>query len=223
MMNEMNDNSVERKEWERGEGETARAYEAFREYRDLGSSRSLAKAAERVGKSGRLVKKWSRNHSWSARAQAYDEYIEKKRQGVYETKLGELNAAHLDMVKSARESVMVPLRALIKRIEKVGEESIGAAAEVENIPIEKLLSIVRPYVKLALDVIKMERLLYGLPTQTIKTEGTIGHNVSHDIKIVNEYIESLPDEELLRIVRNTKKRARSDGNGKQVPRGKGEG
>lgn len=219
----MKESTEERKEWERGEGETAKAYEAFKDYRDLGVSRSLSKVAERAGKSERLVKKWSRIHSWPERAQAYDEYLEKKRRGVYETKLGELNEAHLDMVKGARESVMVPLRALLKRIEKAGEESIGAAAEVENIPIEKLLSIVRPYVKLALDVIKMERLLYGLPTQTIKTEGTIGGSVSHDIKIVNEFIESLPDEELLRIVRNTKKRARDDGNGKQVPRRKSEG
>jgi len=78
---DMKESAEERNEWERGEGETAKAYDAFREYRDLGSSRSLAKAAERVGKSGRLVKKWSRNHSWPARAQAYDEYMEKKRQG----------------------------------------------------------------------------------------------------------------------------------------------
>ncbi len=223
MMNEMNDNSVKKKEWERGEGEMAKAYDAFREYRDLGASRSLLKVAEKLGKSLRHLKKWSTNHEWPSRALAYDEHIEKKRQGVYETKLGEVNAAHLDMARSARESVMVPLRALLRRIEKVREDGPGAAAEVENIPIEKLLSIARPYVKLALEVIRMERLLYGLPTQTIKTEGTIGHNVSHDIKIVNEYIESLPDEELLRIVRNTKKRARNDGNGKQVPRGKGEG
>jgi hypothetical protein len=219
----MNDKTVERKEWEMGEGETAKAYDAFREYRDLGASRSLVKVAEKLGKSVRHLKKWSTNHDWPSRALAYDEHIEKKRQGVYETKLGEVNAAHLDMVRSARESVMVPLRALLRRIEKVREDGTGAAAEVENIPIEKLLSIARPYVKLALEVIRMERLLYGLPTQTIKTEGTIGHNVSHDIKIVNEYIESLPDEELLRIVRNTKKRARNDGNGRKVSRGKGEG
>jgi hypothetical protein len=219
----MKEKEEERKEWERGEGETAKAFDAFREYRDMGASRSLSRVAEKLGKSVRHLKKWSTVHAWPSRSLAYDEYIEKKRQGVYETKLGEVNAAHLDMVKSARESVMVPLRALLKRIEKAREESFGAAAGIENIPTEKLLSITRPYVKLALDVIKLERLLYGLPTQTIKTEGTIGGSVSHDIKIVNEYIESLPDEELLRIVRNTKKRARNDGNGKQVPDRKGEG
>lgn len=219
----MSEREEGRKEWERGEGETAKAYEGFRAYRDLGASRSLTRVSEKIGKSLRLLKKWSRNHSWTRRALAYDEYIEKKSRGAYEMKLEEVNASHLDMVRSARESVMVPLRALLKRIERINKEGGGTIAEVENIPMDKLLSLARPYVKLALDVIKMERLLYGLPTQTIKTEGTIGHSVSHDIKIVNEYIESLPDEELLRIVRNTKKRARNDGNGKQVSRGKGEG
>jgi hypothetical protein len=44
----MNDKSVERTEWERGERETARAYEAFTAYRDLGPSRSLARGKLRL-------------------------------------------------------------------------------------------------------------------------------------------------------------------------------
>lgn len=214
----------ERKEWERGEGETAKAYEAFRIYRDMGAERSLSRAAEQIGKSVRLLKKWSSTHGWMRRVHAYDEYIDRKSQGVYERKLEEVNAAHLDMVRGARESVMVPLSALLKKIERVNRDGAGAIAEVENIPIDKLLGIARPYVKLALDVIKMERLLYGLPTQTIKTEGKIGHSVSHDIKIVNEFIESLPDEELLRIVRNTKSTsAGKNGHGEPVSRKPGKG
>ena len=195
----------ERREWERSDRETAKAYEGFRVYRDLGPNRSLAMAAEEVGKSLRLFKKWSTTHGWVKRAESYDEYMEYKSRDVVERKLEELNKAHLDMARSARESVMVPLNALLKRIEKINEDGTYSAEEFRAISIDKLINIARPYVKLALDVIRLERLLYGLPTHTIKAEGTIGHEVSHDIRVVNEFIESLPEEELLRIVRDSKK------------------
>ena len=41
--------------WERQEGETSRAYEAFSAYRDLGSARSLAKVGQLLGKSTGLM------------------------------------------------------------------------------------------------------------------------------------------------------------------------
>lgn len=215
---------VERKEWEKTETETSKAYEGFRVYRDMGPGRSLSQVADELGKSLRLLKKWSSQHSWVKRAEAYDEHMERHSQQVVERKLEDLNQAHLDMAKSARESVMVPLNALLKRIEKVNEDGNFSSEDFENIPVEKLINIARPYVKLALDVIKLERLLYGLPTQTIKTEGTIGHEVSHDIRVVNEFIESLPEEELLRIVRDSKKQSTQvNGSVEQVPLGPGEG
>ncbi len=215
---------VERKEWEKRGSETGKAYEGFRVYRDMGPARSLSAAASHVGKSLRLFKKWSTVHGWVKRAEAYDEYMEHRSRDVVERKLEDVNHAHLDLAKSARESVMVPLQALLKRIEKINEDGNFSAEEFENIPVDKLINIARPYVKLALDVIKLERLLYGLPTQTIKTEGTIGHEVSHDIRVVNEFIESLPEEELLRIVRDSKKQsAKENGSAEQVPAGPGKG
>jgi len=217
-------NTEERKEWEKRGSETGKAYEGFRVYRDMGPGRSLSAASEKVGKSLRLFKKWSTTHGWVKRAEAYDEYMEHRSRDVVERKLEDVNHAHLDMAKSARESVMVPLNALLKRIEKINEDGNFSAEEFENIPVDKLINIARPYVKLALDVIKLERLLYGLPTQTIKTEGTIGHEVSHDIRVVNEFIESLPEEELLRIVRDSKKQnAKENGFAEQVPSEPGEG
>ncbi len=213
------------KVWEREERETAKAkaYEAFGAYRDLGAGRSLAKAAGKVGKSERLMKKWSARHDWGARTRAYDEYLEGRSRGAYENKLVEVNTTHLDMVRSAREAVMAPLSSLLARIEKLKGEGAGTLAGADDIPLDKMMTIARPYIKLAIDVIRIERLLYGLPTQTVKTEGNIGHSVSHDIRIVSEYIESLPDEELLRIVRNTKRRTGKNGSAGAIPGGECEG
>ena len=48
--------------WFRLKGESRKAYEAFAVYRDLGAARSQAKAAERLGKSLELMKRWSAKH-----------------------------------------------------------------------------------------------------------------------------------------------------------------
>ena len=45
--------------WERQPHESAKAYEAFCSYRDMGSSRSTAKVQQEIGKSKRLIDRWS--------------------------------------------------------------------------------------------------------------------------------------------------------------------
>lgn len=58
--------------WERQKSESAKAYEAFCEYRNMGASRSISKVAERLGKSNQLMSRWSRNNEWVKRCAAWD-------------------------------------------------------------------------------------------------------------------------------------------------------
>lgn len=200
-MNKENGN----RQWERVSGETQKGYQAFCIYRDMGASRSLQKVADRLGKTSRLIKKWSSQHGWVKRTTAYDDYMDRKARGVVEGKLEDINSEHLNMIRKARESVTLPLDALVKRIEKAKKQGEDPFVEFENKSIEDLLEAARPYVKLAMDVLKLERLMYGLPTETIKAEGTIGHEVSHDIRVINEYIESLTEDELVRIINDARR------------------
>jgi Phage terminase small subunit len=64
--------------WERQKGESRKAYEAFRIYRDMGATRSLAKVAEKLGKSKTLIERWSRRDNWVERCRQYDEYMERE-------------------------------------------------------------------------------------------------------------------------------------------------
>jgi len=50
--------------------ESAKAFAAFRAYLDLGAERSLLLTAEKVGKSKRMMEKWSAKFDWPARVQA---------------------------------------------------------------------------------------------------------------------------------------------------------
>jgi hypothetical protein len=58
--------------WERQPEESSPAWHAFVAYRDMGGARSLAKVAEKLGKSATLMSRWSAEHAWVLRASAYD-------------------------------------------------------------------------------------------------------------------------------------------------------
>ena len=60
--------------WLRHPDETARAYAAFRYYRDLAAQRTAEKVRYKFGLSQRLVERWSSVHAWVRRALAWDDH-----------------------------------------------------------------------------------------------------------------------------------------------------
>ena len=68
----------ERKPWERLPEESTEAFEAFREYRDMGAERSLAKVGQALGKSTALMERWSSTHDWVKRVNAWDDELERE-------------------------------------------------------------------------------------------------------------------------------------------------
>jgi hypothetical protein len=60
-------------DYARRPGESPKAFAAFQAFRDLpASTRSVAKAAEALGKSVNTLHRWSRAHDWVLRAAAWD-------------------------------------------------------------------------------------------------------------------------------------------------------
>lgn len=62
-----------RQPWDRRAGETARAHEAFRTYRDLGPLRSLAQLSDVAHL--RTLQNWAQRHDWRDRAAAWDDEL----------------------------------------------------------------------------------------------------------------------------------------------------
>ena len=60
--------------WLRHPDETAKAYAAFRYYRDLSEARSIRQVAQKFTISDTLAKRWSTVHAWVIRARAWDEH-----------------------------------------------------------------------------------------------------------------------------------------------------
>jgi len=71
----------DRQPWDRQPDETAKAFQAFQVYRDMGPHRSIVKVADEMGyKSPRHVKRWSSENDWVARVDKYIDHQDKQRQ-----------------------------------------------------------------------------------------------------------------------------------------------
>lgn len=64
--------------WEQQPGESAKAFEAFAIYRDMGVERSVRKVTQRLNKSLTLIGKWSSRYNWPERALAYDRDLDRQ-------------------------------------------------------------------------------------------------------------------------------------------------
>jgi hypothetical protein len=64
--------------WERQAGESAKAFDAFRRYRDLAERRTLAKVAKELGCSSTNIERWARKWFWTNRVSAFDLVEEEK-------------------------------------------------------------------------------------------------------------------------------------------------
>lgn len=64
--------------WEQQPGESAKAFEAFTAYRDMGADRSTRKVAQKLTKSDSVIRKWSSTYNWVERARAYDRDLDRQ-------------------------------------------------------------------------------------------------------------------------------------------------
>ena len=85
--------------WEKQPHETAKSYQVFCRYRDMGSDRSLEKARLSLGKNSgylRHLHEWSSKYKWVSRANAYDDYLEQKTRLEWEASLTRKRIEHME-------------------------------------------------------------------------------------------------------------------------------
>lgn len=76
--------------WARQNSERSKAFSLFCMYRDMGPERSLDKLRKSMGEatvSQRNLELYSARYNWVKRAQAYDDYLQKKTLKAFETRI----------------------------------------------------------------------------------------------------------------------------------------
>ena len=64
--------------WEQQPGESAKAFEAFAAYRDMGAERSLRKLTQQLHKNLTTIRDWSVKWNWQERVRAYDRELDRQ-------------------------------------------------------------------------------------------------------------------------------------------------
>jgi len=149
--------------WERQKDESNKAYHTFCIYRDMGPNRSLEKTRQKIGKPAgyiRWLHTWSSKYDWVTRAQAYDDYIEKK-------KREEKEKAILDMAERHAKLAMAFQQRIAQRLQGID-------------PLELSPSDMAKWLDIAT---KLERLSRGEPTEIGKQEvqGQVTQRYEYDI------------------------------------------
>jgi len=143
--------------------ESNKAFAAFKTYLELGAERSLATAADKLGKSKRMMEKWSRKFDWPSRVQAHTAHladIERKSAEAVAVKNGVDWAARQqehredewqtrsELIALAREAIerwkknparcgtLEGIARLLDLASKLGRVSSGLALEPEDKPVE---------------------------------------------------------------------------------------
>ena len=95
--------------WERQENETAKPFEAFCIYRDLGPGRSLSQVAKSLGKSDTLMSRWSSEYDWVKRAAAWDNEQDRIARQEQIKEIVDMRKRHAKIAKKALDKISVAL------------------------------------------------------------------------------------------------------------------
>ena len=103
--------------WERLENESAKAFEAFTAYRDIGPDRSARAVWEKCGKSRGLIERWCAQYRWKDRAEAYDDYRDREARKTAVSDYKKMNARHAKIGMQLQNTALLALKKLGEQLE----------------------------------------------------------------------------------------------------------
>lgn len=158
--------------WERQEGESAQAFQGFAAYRDMGAERSLAKVAQKLGKSKALMERWSVRWQWVMRADLWDDEMDRLSRRELEKGITGMRRNHVNIAKAM----------LVKALQAL-----------QRIPVDEMTP---KDVSTMVDVAaKLERISRGEATE--RTEGK--QTIAGGIRTESVNLSGLSDDELDRL------------------------
>ena len=125
--------------WERQQGESEKAFEAFAIYRDLGADRSLQKVTQELNKSRTIIARWSRTYHWRDRAREYDNDLERQAKKKAEKGLRDMCERHTKIAVELQTKALQALKSLN--------------------PDDMSIKDIREYIRMATDLERLNRTM----------------------------------------------------------------
>ena len=137
MAKKKNQTEIEPELWERQQGETARAYEAFCIYRDMGANRSLRKVVQQLDKNLTTIGDWSTKYDWVKRVAAWDAEQDRIARNEMQKDMAETRKKQREQARKMQEKGMALLESINVGDAKLSEivSLLKAGMEQERIAI----------------------------------------------------------------------------------------
>lgn len=121
--------------WERQKGESARAYEAFTTYRDMGAGRSHNKVVQKLGKNRATISLWSSKYDWVKRVNAWDAEQDRITRQAQIEEIKKMRKRHADLANAMLVKAAKALHRIPDDEVKAGDVSrmVETAAKLERI------------------------------------------------------------------------------------------
>jgi len=173
----------------RVKGESAKAYQAFCVYRDLGPTRSLSKVAHSLTKSRTLLADWSVKWGWVERAAAYDAEQERlaaaEEARVREAEIAkrieaveEMNRRHAQQAQVWQSALFLPVNALMQRLMEHPDE----IKKLEGLDTSTLLKMAALHARALPGLVNIERLARGEPSEKAEVLSDVAHSGSVEVE-----------------------------------------
>lgn len=123
--------------WERQNGESGQAYEAFALYRDAGKGRTVSAVSRQLQKSRSLLDRWKDRWHWEDRVRAYDTDNERK----------------------AKEAAVKDRKKMLDRHIKIAMQVQSKALKaLDNLKVEDMTAKdIKDYIRMATDLERLSR------------------------------------------------------------------
>jgi hypothetical protein len=154
----------ERPLWDRQTNEGDESWEAFVEYRDMAGDgegkRSVRAVAKQIGKSSRLVQRWSTDHEWQRRVQAFDRDRDATRLAEQAAAIKRAAKRQGRALEAAVMALMAPVEAYLEKLREQG----GPRQAFGQWTLRELQAASRESLRLLPALVQAERLVHGLST-----------------------------------------------------------
>lgn len=153
---------TDKQPWEMQEGESAKAFEAFTVYRDLGPNRSFTKAGAILNKSNQLMSRWASAYKWQMRVMAWDAELDRIKRELKFKEIEDMHQRHAKHAQSIETSAMVPIQSFLKKVQKL--QRTNEETDFDKMNIRDLFKLVKDIAHLMPKIMDAERKSRGEPT-----------------------------------------------------------
>lgn len=96
--------------WERQEGESVKAFEAFTIYLEMGDERSQQAVSRKLAKSRQLISRWSATYRWVERVAAYEADVQRKAHAAAVKKAQKMSERHISIALKLQDKALAALK-----------------------------------------------------------------------------------------------------------------